>query len=392
MENVLQAIKHYLKSIEGFQSGENIELKDSALQELDYILTSSKGKELNNQVHSSTYDPKHESESFNSLIESIKNVTLDEDVVPYTSITKLIYEETKYKRELYDVLSDRLDNDWEIYQEKNSGLDNKSKRIFLKIKEHISLSSFQRNHLDDRMRKRLTDTMDKISEVNSEIKALSDELETVEKKAHRKADKLVVQFITILGIFSAIMMGTLGSFQGFTSIFSNAEKIPIGKILIISAAGASGVSLIIFLLLHAISKLTSFPLSNCDCLTKKRENINPIRLIARSLGNIWSDDNSEPECKCSLFNKYPTIFIVNYLFYYVAITGFVFMYFNFYNYFGMTIWKHILVISGFYFFFTSVLIIVHRYLIDKNTTEKSFYKFVKDIKKTPKYFKNAFKS
>lgn len=58
----------------------------------------------------------------------------------------------------------------------------------------------------------------------------------------------------------------------------------------------------------------------------------------------------------------------------------------------MTIWKHILVISGFYFFFTSVLIIVHRYLIDKNATEKSFYKFIKDIKKTPKYFKDAFKS
>lgn len=362
MENVLQAIKKYLKSIEGFQVGGNIDLKGSALKELDYILSSSTENGLKSQSHSSTFNPKHESESFNILIESIKNVTLDEDVVPYTSITKFIYEETKYKRELYDVLSDRLDNDWEIYQEKNSSLDDKSKRIFLKIKEHISLSSFQRNHLDDRMRKRLTETMSKIDEMNSKVKKLSDELDEVEKKAHKKADSLVVHFITILGIFAAIMMGTVGAFQGFTSIFRNAENLPIGKILIISSAGASGVTLILFLLLYSISKLTSFKLSNCKCSTK-RSGFNAIRL---ALLNFSGKDNSIKECTCSMFDKYPTIFIINYFLYYIAVSGFVFMYFNYRDYFNDVVWNQLSVIPLFYVSATLFLWVVHKKVISRS--------------------------
>src|SRR5690625_583085 len=115
------------------------------------------------------------------------------------------------------------------------------------------------------------------------------------------------------------MINNMGSFQSFTSIFSNAENIPIGKTLLISAAGASGVSLILFLLLHAISKLTSFTLSNCDCRNRKKKYKGAIGLVTASLRNSLFGEESEPECTCSLFNKYPTIFIINYLFYYIAV-------------------------------------------------------------------------
>lgn len=66
------------------------------------------------------------------------------------------------------------------------------------------------------------------------------------------------------------------------------------------------------------------------------------------------------------------------------------MYFNFYNYFDMKFWIHLIVIITYFIVATVVLIFVHRYLINKNANEKILFKFISDIKITPSYFKKAF--
>lgn len=386
MQKVLDSLESYLKSVDNFQRGKKTSVDADSLDQLekDVLLDPSKTKK-------SEVNPEHKSKSFSQFIMSIENVSFEEDVIPYTLITKLIYKETKYNRELFDMLEDTLISDWSNYQKGKNEISPETTRKFLKIKEHIGLSIIQRYHISDRLKEQLEETQEKLKEMDGKYKNMSESLDLVEEQAQEKADKIVVQFIAILGIFAAIMMGAIGSFQGFTSIFSNAENIPIGKTLIISAAGASGVSLILFLLLHAISKLTSFPLSNCDC-KKRRKNRTALGLVAASIRSSLFGEDTDPECTCSLFNKYPTIFIANYLFYYIAVTGFVFMYFKFKNYFEMTQWKHWIVIVGFYLLVTIILIMAHRYVIDKDSDEKSLYKFVKDIKRTPSYIKGAFKN
>lgn len=388
MQKVLDSLESYLKSVDEFQRGKKTNSASDSLDQLEKDISFDNSKTKKTEVN-----PEHKSKSFSQFIMSIENVDFEEDVVPYTLITKLIYKETKYNRELFDMLADTLMSDWTNYKKDKSKVSPETSRKFLKIKEHIGLSIIQRNHISDRLSDQLEETQNKLKDMDGKFKNLSKSLDLVEQQAQEKADKLVVQFITILGIFAAIMMGTIGSFQSFASIFSNAENIPIGKTLIISAAGASGVSLILFLLLHAISKLTSFPLSNCDCQKRKKGKQSAIGLVAASFRKsiLGEDSESEPKCTCSLFNKYPTIFIVNYLFYYIAVTGFIFMYFNFNAYFGMTPWKHWIVVIGFYLFVTAILIMVHRYLINKDSNEKSLYKFIKDVKRTPSYIQGAFK-
>lgn len=362
LTKLLVALEEYLKSVDEFQAGKKTKSETDSLDKLDIDMRKDK---VNKKIN-----PNHKSKSFKKLITVIEQITFIEGVVPYTEITKLIYRETKYNRELLDIIKDTLRSDWESYckgcnitleESDDEQLD--TIRKFLKIKEHIGLSVIQRNHISDRLSEQLKQTEKKLKETDYSFKKLSEELEVVEQSAHEKADKLVVQFITILGIFAAIMMGAIGSFQGFTSIFSNAEKIPIGKTLIISAAGASGISLILFLLLHSISKLTSFPLSNCDCQKRKTRGFG-IGLISETVRKMF-DSDSEPKCTCSLFNKYPTIFIINYLFYYVGVTGFTFMYFNFWDYFQMNVLYHILVTVIIYIISTLILIIIHKFLINR---------------------------
>lgn len=383
MEKVLVSLKGYLQSIELYQSGEKTKIDSDNLEKLEQDMESEAA------TKPKTNESEYKSDSFEKFVESIEKIEFTEGVVPYTAFSKLIYTEAQDKRELLDMLEDTMASDWNNYRYGNVEVSNETTRKFLKIKEHIGLSVFQRNHISDRLSEQLEDTQNKLKETDERFAELSKSLDIVDQKAHEKADKLVVQFITILGIFAAIMMSAIGSFQGFTSIFSNAENIPIGKTLIISAIGASGVSVILFTLLHSISKLTSFTLSNCDCKDKKRGALNSIREAVRT--QLFGG-STEIKCTCSLFNKYPTIFIVNYLFYYIAYTGFIFMYFNFSGYFGQNHLKLIMAVILLYFLATAILIIFHRYLFDKASNDKSVHKFITDMKKTPGYFKDAFKS
>ena len=334
----------------------------------------------------STSDETSISIEFNNLMESLNEVGIPLDVIPYSEITRLIYDDMLDKKELLDSIDGNLMQDFESYQRQHDP-SKEVTRIFMKITEHVSLSIIQRNHISDSLSNRIGKISESARKTEMSVTDINTELKEAiisAENAHEKADKLIVQFIAILGIFAAIMMGTMGSFQSFTSIFSNAENIPIGKTLSISAAGASGVSLILFLLLHAISKLTSFSISNCDCSNKRIGSISASLRLRAFGGSLKS------KCTCSLFNKYPTIFIVNYLFYYIAFTGFIFMYFNFYNYFNMKFWLHPLIIGGFYFIATIILVFVHRYIIDKRSDEGLLNKFIKDIRKTPKYFKDSY--
>lgn len=381
MDFVLKKFKKYISSIEEFQSGNKLGEQSDNLNLLDEDLKSNGNlKEL------SKVNPDHISDNFKDFIEAISKVELVEGVIPYSNFTHTIYKETQYNRELYDTLGDTMKADWIAYVNSASYVSPETTRIFLKIKEHVALSIIQTNHINDTMKEQLVETRNKLNKTEQELEDLTVEIKKVENESKEKADKIVVNFITILGIFAAIMMGTIGSFQSFTSIFSNAEKIPLGKILLISSAGASGVSLILFLLLHAISKLTSFSISNCECSNKRR---GALTSVGESIRLSMFGGTTKPKCTCSMFDKYPTIFIVNYLFYYIAFTGFVFMYFSFYNYFNMNLGFHLLVIGSFYFIATIILLFVHRYIIDKHPDKNFLNKFIKDLRKIAKYIKGS---
>src|SRR5699024_4154438 len=62
-------------------------------------------------------------------------------------------------------------------------------------------------------------------------------------------------FISILGIFAAIMMATFGAIQGFTAIFSNENNYSLTTIILISCFGLFALISILYILLYSISRL-----------------------------------------------------------------------------------------------------------------------------------------
>lgn len=99
---------------------------------------------------------------------------------------------------------------------------------------------------------------EKLHSFESTYTQFSDEFDKIKKNT----DRLTVNLISILGIFASILLGAYGSIQGFSNIFANADKISIGKILMLSSVGASAILLILFFLLSSIARLTEKSFGN----------------------------------------------------------------------------------------------------------------------------------
>lgn len=213
------------------------------------------------------------------------------EMLPYSAASKFIYEinddDVEYFFEFFqEKLSERIvDTDKEILQKAT------------KLIEHLELANSQKTYLFQKQEKQLKELSKKMKAVNESLNQyeaskkevegrleefteivghfdeLNESIHNVEKKVikfdedfeqveskferiEKSTEQITVNLISILGIFASILLGAYGAVQGFANIFSNANKISLGKILMMSSIGASAVLLILFFLMSSIARLT----------------------------------------------------------------------------------------------------------------------------------------
>lgn len=120
------------------------------------------------------------------------------------------------------------------------GCENSIKVAF-KVYEHMHLAqqqldSFFHKHQEDI--EEIQSNLEELEELKAEIKEISS------------------SYISILGIFAAILMGAFGAMQGFSSLFENASELKMSKLLVISGVGGLTVIAILHMLLHSVAKLS----------------------------------------------------------------------------------------------------------------------------------------
>lgn len=196
---------------------------------------------------------------FDQFMEALEETTFVHHIIPYDKITKCVFENTPV--EDLDEFTKDLHSRGNLYfstKEETGGksvpsADTKeelnSERMYYKILRHIDLALVQKYTL-------MSMQMKEIEALRREQQQLINRYDQLKHEAETQNRNMLTQFITILGIFAAIMMGAFGTIQGFASLFANAQYLSMGKILIISSIGASSVILILFFLLNGIAKLT----------------------------------------------------------------------------------------------------------------------------------------
>lgn len=212
-------------------------------------------------------------ELFDKLIEESKQVS--PTLIPYSEITNIIFygyhpngnessftEEWKSKfekhiidkfgtsnsedttapsttKELYNQDSLRQSRRLEIRKDYQNAI-----LVIYKLIQHAELAIAQKQNLYGGLR-------DEVSNLEHNV-----------WDATQKYDNMISTFISILGIFAAIMMASFGTIQGFTSILSNENNYSLTRIILISCFGLFALVSILCILLYSISKLTNRDLYN----------------------------------------------------------------------------------------------------------------------------------
>lgn len=137
-------------------------------------------------------------------------------------------------------------------------------KIIYKMFEHIELAEAQKLNLFIHQKEKLksiSHSLDSQKEqleqqerlVKSQNKIIKKQQKLV-KSNEKIYSKVMSSFISILGIFSAILMGAFGGIKGFTSLFSTNKNLI--DLTIIATMGFIMLMIFTFLLLNSISKMT----------------------------------------------------------------------------------------------------------------------------------------
>ena len=144
----------------------------------------------------------------------------------------------------------------------------RAERHFLKILDHMELVSIQRHIIDDRQQSRIDKQNDELKKLEQTLEATKEELEEIKESTTNLSNKLTVDFVTILGIFTSITFATFGGLQLLGNVFGNVKSIEsasIGSELMLGAVFLFGTYMILIALLTGLSRLmgreykTSFP-------------------------------------------------------------------------------------------------------------------------------------
>lgn len=144
------------------------------------------------------------------------------------------------------------------------------KELAPKMKEHIGLALLQYRTF-----------FEKIDSVEKQADGISVQMDDAKEKLKKSNDLLkdsTGNFISILGIYSALIFGVFGGFDAFKSIFSNMKDTPISTVLIESSILMIGLMILTFILLQSIGILSGKSYlacghrntKECDCSFTKR--------------------------------------------------------------------------------------------------------------------------
>lgn len=148
-----------------------------------------------------------------------------------------------------------------------------------KMEEHINLALLQYKTF----LKKIDDMQMKTDKLSNEAKDLSIELNKKGQKLDNVTKKLnsaTANFISILGIYSALIFGVFGGFDAFKSIFDNMKKTPVATILIDGSVLMIGLITLVFILLQSIGILSGKAYLACGHANSK-------------------------ECDCPFYKRYP---------------------------------------------------------------------------------------
>lgn len=193
--------------------------------------------------------------------------------IPYDIIAKYVFESNERYDEDNELLNFNLEKIVEISESVNA--DN-IKKFADKVKGNYKLSKEQKQYIQSNIDALNTEVASARKEVNS-IKTIVNETQLksenfikdskiLNEEMIKTKDKLLSEFVGILGIFSALIFGLFGGFEGLsTSLALIAEDTSLGKTIMASSAVMIALISFTYTMMQWVGKLIDKPINSCGC-------------------------------------------------------------------------------------------------------------------------------
>lgn len=198
----------------------------------------------------------------------LKKINERDSPSPYDLLTTYIFENDIDNAEeliaLFDFSEEIFKNNVESYNDYGN-----VEHFFDSIRRHVNLAVIQQKHIvasskealkiSEEAEKNINQTEEKIKKLEKNLNKAEQTIENMEKIK----GSIYTEFIAILGIFSALIFGLFGGFDGLSkAIVSLSSKWSMGKVLTISSGIMLCLTLLIFALLQWVARITGRKLTS----------------------------------------------------------------------------------------------------------------------------------
>lgn len=235
----------------------------------------------------------------------------------YSEVSTFLY---KVNEEDLDYIYDNIESVHKVLVDYDKEHDTEYGKKVLKLEDHIRLEILRAQHLKDTQNDnagRLITRMNRLSTESKKYTRMFEEINNKYEKQRKSIDGLNSEIISIIGIFSAIVITFFGGINFIESVLNTIDKV--SKYRLVFAILITGFVMFntIFMLLNFIAKLTNKNIRNyCEFYIE--------------------DSKCSPNCenkkgiKCIKI-KHPTIYWINSIFI-LGIIGVTIMYYlDYYN-------------------------------------------------------------
>ncbi|MGW6384967.1 hypothetical protein [Peribacillus butanolivorans] len=191
------------------------------------------------------------SEKVEMWVGVFENYFLTNNILVYNDLTEAIFNGTI---ENLEIIQENWSRIMEFHTQWNLALDSNLNEKFKKVQDHILLAITQRKFILDNIEVLKTE----LNQKTEELQSLTQELEVAKKTVDNLKDiktRIYTEFVSILGIFTAVVLGAFGSLQVIGSVFNHIKDVSTGKLLVFSSLTSIGVLILLFLLMRWINQI-----------------------------------------------------------------------------------------------------------------------------------------
>lgn len=237
-----------------------------------------------------------QSESLEEYYEKISSIYEEEPRHKYSSITAYVYNDTTDEK--IEILQYNLYEIRGFIGDDCKAEDAETKIKLDKLSDHIHLAVNQKKLIEDKynesklqlrdinsefleVKKELEEKAQQISTLKKDAKQLEESIENSEKKTHDFQSKIYTNFITVLGIFTAIVFSMFGGLKLLEFVLLSIDKTPVWKATIFFSMFAIATLSMLFILIRWVSIIV-------DNVTSRERKLNFIRILSSHFGFVFS--------------------------------------------------------------------------------------------------------